>query len=75
MKYRITITHGSYNPSPFDFDAVSARDAVREVAADGDWEPYETITIEADDGKTIERFEVDTKPEYWPRFMSSRQKD
>ena len=39
MKYRITITHGSYNPSPFDFDAVSARDAVREVAADGDWEP------------------------------------
>jgi hypothetical protein len=75
MRFMVTIRDSRGTHKPFPFDALLAEDAAREVAADGDWEPWEQIELEVDDGRTIAVFEVHTHPPYAPWHVDTRESE
>ena len=58
MTFQVTIRDSSGDHKPFPFDAILPESAARDVAADGDWEPWDRIELEVDDGRTVSIFEV-----------------
>jgi len=73
MIFQVTIRDSRGTHQPFPFDALWSELAARDVAADGDWEPWEQIEIEVDDGKRVQVFEVYTHPPYEPRLLSTHE--
>lgn len=71
MQVLVTITDKVRRWETFPFDAPSPAAAAHEVAADGDWEPEETILIEVDDGKHVRKYSVETRPFYEPVLQAT----
>ena len=53
MTFTITIRDSRGTHKPFPFDAVLPESAARDAAAEGDWEPWEKIELEVDDGRVV----------------------
>ena len=70
MTFTITIRDSRGTHKPFPFDAILPETAARDAAAEGDWEPWEKIELEVDDGRVVSVFEVYTHPPYEPRLVS-----
>lgn len=57
----------------FPFEAATPELAARDVAADGDFEPWEHIEIAVRDGSVVYVFEIYTHPPYAPVLLEERR--
>lgn len=69
VKFTIIIRDSRGTHQPFPFDAETPEGAATGIAADGDWEWWETIQIEVWRGARTWVFEIDTAPDYEPRSV------
>lgn len=69
--YRLRIKHKDKVGPEFPYPAETAEDAARNAVADGDFEPWETVSVEVRGPRGTMFYRIETCPPYTPVEIDS----